>query len=222
MTAPARQAVDTDDTPPEELDRLVAAAAGAAPALVGSRPADRAAWLEHLGARLDAAAEELVPLAAEESHLGTDRLQGELKRTTFQLRLFAEVLRDGAFLQATIDHADPSWPMGARPDLRRMLRPIGPVAVYAASNYPMLSEHIRLGVLRCAGPAGRAVRRPGDRRDGRAVRRPRAHRARNHGRRRPRRSGGADRRSASGPPRSWCRTARRKSCWPRRASSTGS
>ncbi len=43
MTAPARQAVDTDDTPPEELDRLVAAAAGAAPALVGSRPADRAA-----------------------------------------------------------------------------------------------------------------------------------------------------------------------------------
>jgi NADP-dependent aldehyde dehydrogenase len=136
MTSPPPQALDADDTPPEELDRLVAAAAGAAPALVGSRPADRAAWLEHVGARLDAAAEELVPLAARETHLGVDRLQGELKRTTFQLRLFAEVLRDGAFLQATIDHADPSWPMGARPDLRRMLRPIGPVAVYAASNFP--------------------------------------------------------------------------------------
>jgi acyl-CoA reductase-like NAD-dependent aldehyde dehydrogenase len=63
-------------------------------------------------------------------------LQGELKRTTFQLRLFAEVLRDGSFLQATIDHADPAWPMGARPDLRRMLRPIGPIAVCAASNFP--------------------------------------------------------------------------------------
>jgi NADP-dependent aldehyde dehydrogenase len=63
-------------------------------------------------------------------------LEGELKRTTFQLRLFAEVLRDGSFLQATIDHADPAWPMGARPDLRRMLRPIGSVAVYAASNFP--------------------------------------------------------------------------------------
>ena len=99
-------------------------------------PADRAAWLEHLATRLDAAAEDLVPLAAQESHLGIDRLQGELKRTTFQLRLFAEVLRDGSFLQATIDHADPAWPMGARPDLRRMLRPIGPVAVYAASNFP--------------------------------------------------------------------------------------
>jgi NADP-dependent aldehyde dehydrogenase len=127
---------DADDTPPEELDRLVASAAAVAPALVGSRPSDRAAWLEHLAGRLDAGAEELVPLAARETHLGLDRLQGELKRTTFQLRLFAEVLRDGSFLQATIDHADPAWPMGARPDLRRMLRPIGPVAVYAASNFP--------------------------------------------------------------------------------------
>ena len=104
--------------------------------LVGSRPSDRAAWLEQVATRLDAAADDLVPLAAQETHLGIDRLQGELKRTTFQLRLFAEVLRDGSFLQATIDHADPAWPMGPRPDLRRMLRPIGPVAVYAASNFP--------------------------------------------------------------------------------------
>jgi NADP-dependent aldehyde dehydrogenase len=77
-----------------------------------------------------------VPLAAQETHLGVERLQGELKRTTFQLRLFADVLRDGSFLGATVDHADPNWPMGPRPDLRRMLRPIGPVAVYAASNFP--------------------------------------------------------------------------------------
>jgi NADP-dependent aldehyde dehydrogenase len=132
MTVPAT----SDDTAPDELDRLVAAAADAAPRLVDSRPADRAGWLEHLATRLDAAAEELIPLAAGETNLGRDRLQGELKRTTFQLRLFAEVLHDGSFLQATIDHADPDWPMGARPDLRRMLRPIGPVAVYAASNFP--------------------------------------------------------------------------------------
>jgi NADP-dependent aldehyde dehydrogenase len=124
------------DTPPEELDRLIGAATDAARVLVGSRPSDRAGWLVHLATRLDAAAEDLVPLAAQETHLGVDRLQGELKRTTFQLRLFAEILRDGSFLQATIDHADPAWPMGPRPDLRRMLRPIGPVAVYAASNFP--------------------------------------------------------------------------------------
>lgn len=124
------------DTAPEELDRLISAAVEADRALVGSRPSDRATWLEIVAARLDAAADDLVPLAAQETHLGRDRLQGELKRTTFQLRLFAGVLRDGSFLQATIDHADPAWPMGARPDLRRMLRPIGPVAVYAASNFP--------------------------------------------------------------------------------------
>jgi len=124
------------DTPLEELDRLIGAAAEAARVLVGSRPSDRARWLEHLADRLDAMADDLVPLAAQETHLGDDRLQGELKRTTFQLRLFAEILRDGSFLQATIDHVDPAWPMGPRPDLRRMLRPIGPVAVYAASNFP--------------------------------------------------------------------------------------
>ena len=132
MTVPA----PSDDTAADELDRLAAGAADAAPRLVDSRPADRAGWLEHLATRLDAAAEELIPLAAGETNLDRERLQGELKRTTFQLRLFAEVLHDGSFLQATIDHADPDWPMGARPDLRRMLRPIGPVAVYAASNFP--------------------------------------------------------------------------------------
>src|SRR5215207_8113971 len=124
------------DTPPAELDRLIGAAAQAARVLIGSRPSDRATWLELVADRLDAAADDLVPLAAQETHLGVDRLRGELKRTTFQLRLFAEILRDGSFLQATIDHADPAWPMGPRPDLRRMLRPIGPVAVYAASNFP--------------------------------------------------------------------------------------
>ena len=124
------------ETSPAELDRLVEAATEAAHQLVGSSPADRAAWLGHLADRLDAAAEELVALAVQETHLGVPRLQGELKRTTFQLRLFGRLLTDGAFLAATIDHADPDWPMGARPDLRRMLRPLGPVAVYAASNFP--------------------------------------------------------------------------------------
>ena len=136
MTMQPSQGHGPGDTLPGELDRLIGVAAEAARVLVGSRPSDRAGWLEHLATRLDAAAEQLVPLAAQETHLGVDRLKGELKRTTFQLRLFAEILRDGSFLQATIDHADPAWPMGARPDLRRMLRPIGPAAVYAASNFP--------------------------------------------------------------------------------------
>src|SRR5215216_5473511 len=103
MTLQPSHGHEPDDTPPEELDRLIAAAAEAARVLVGSRHTDRADWLEHMATRLDAAADDLVPLAAQETHLGVDRLQGELKRTTFQLRLFAEILRDGSFLQATID-----------------------------------------------------------------------------------------------------------------------
>jgi NADP-dependent aldehyde dehydrogenase len=136
MTVRQQESQGPGDTQPEELDQLIGEAVDAARLLIGSRPSDRATWLEELATRLDAAADDLVPLAAQETHLGIDRLQGELKRTTFQLRLFVRVLRDGSFLQATIDHADPAWPMGARPDLRRMLRPIGPVAVYAASNFP--------------------------------------------------------------------------------------
>jgi NADP-dependent aldehyde dehydrogenase len=136
MTVHHQQKQGPGDTPAADLDRLIGAAAQAARVLIGSRPSDRATWLELVADRLDAAADDVVPLAAQETHLGVDRLQGELKRTTFQLRLFAEILRDGSFLQATIDHADPAWPMGPRPDLRRMLRPLGPVAVYAASNFP--------------------------------------------------------------------------------------
>ena len=57
-------------------------------------------------------------------------------RTSFQLRLFGEVLDEAALLQATIDHVDPDWPMGPRPDIRRMYTAIGPVLVFAASNFP--------------------------------------------------------------------------------------
>ncbi|MFI6026878.1 aldehyde dehydrogenase (NADP(+)) [Amycolatopsis magusensis] len=125
------------ETEAAELDRVLAAAAQAAPALAGSTPAERAGWLTAAADALDAAADELVVLAAEETNLPeSPRLRGELKRTTFQLRLFGQVLTDGAFLRATVDHADPDWPMGPRPDIRRVLTPIGPVLVFAASNFP--------------------------------------------------------------------------------------
>ena len=101
-----------------------------------TEPGQRATWLDAVAAALDADADRLIPLAVQESHLGIARLQGELTRTTFQLRLFASAVRSGDYLDATIDHADPDWGMGPRPDLRRMLRPLGPVAVFAASNFP--------------------------------------------------------------------------------------
>ncbi|TDP97831.1 aldehyde dehydrogenase (NADP(+)) [Labedaea rhizosphaerae] len=125
------------DTAPEALERVLTAAAEAAGPAGVSTPAERAAWLTAAADALDAAADELIELAAGETHLpAKPRLAGELARTTFQLRLFAEVLADGAFLDATVDHADPAWPMGARPDIRRMKIAIGPVLVFAASNFP--------------------------------------------------------------------------------------
>jgi NADP-dependent aldehyde dehydrogenase len=63
------------------------------------------------------------------------RLTGEVARTTAQLRLFADAVLEGSYLEATIDHPDPST-IPPRPDLRRMLRPLGPVAVFGASNFP--------------------------------------------------------------------------------------
>ncbi len=119
-----------------DVETAMADAAAAAPGLVLSLPRSRAAWLRAIADRLDADGDSLVDLAARESHLTVARLTGELVRTTFQLRLIAQTVEDGRFLDATIDHADPSWPMGARPDLRRMLRPLGPAAVYAAGNFP--------------------------------------------------------------------------------------
>jgi NADP-dependent aldehyde dehydrogenase len=111
-------------------------AAAAARAAVASAPHDeRAAWLDALAGALDADAAELGPLADAETHLGDARLTGELARTSGQLRLFAGVVRDGGFLEATIDHPDPSATPPV-PDLRRMLVPLGPVAVFAASNFP--------------------------------------------------------------------------------------
>ncbi|MFC3455085.1 aldehyde dehydrogenase (NADP(+)) [Amycolatopsis speibonae] len=124
-------------TDPATLEQILAAAADAAGTAAAATPAQRAGWLNAAADALDAAADELITLANQETHLpAAPRLQGELKRTTFQLRLFGEVLADGSFLGATVDHADAAWPMGPRPDIRRLLTPIGPVLVFAASNFP--------------------------------------------------------------------------------------
>ena len=119
------------------LETILADAATAYDSWAQTSRADRARVLNAVADRLDAAADELVAIAQVETHLPEGRLRGELKRTTFQLRLFGEVLTEGGYLDARIDHADPHWPMGApRPDLRRQLEPLGPVVVFAASNFP--------------------------------------------------------------------------------------
>ncbi|MFE9575484.1 aldehyde dehydrogenase (NADP(+)) [Nocardia sp. NPDC006044] len=125
------------DTTAEEVDTVAAAAATAAAPWAAMDLTDRARVLSGLADRLDAQAAELIPLAMRETHLSEPRLTGELKRTSFQLRLFAQTVLDGDFLDVRIDTADADWPMGApRPDLRRMNVALGPVVNFAASNFP--------------------------------------------------------------------------------------
>ncbi|BCW79938.1 aldehyde dehydrogenase [Arthrobacter sp. NicSoilC5] len=99
-------------------------------------PNTRAGWLEAIAAGLEQDASGLVETAVRETHLGTPRLEGELKRTVFQLRLLADEIRRGEHFDATIDHDDPAWGMGPRPDLRRYNVPLGVVGVFGASNFP--------------------------------------------------------------------------------------
>ncbi|MFJ6567289.1 aldehyde dehydrogenase (NADP(+)) [Streptomyces sp. NPDC091292] len=95
----------------------------------------RAAFLRTAAGLLDEARDRLVEVADAESALGPARLTGELARTTYQLRAFADIVDEGAFLGVVIDHPDPAATPPV-PDLRRYKIPLGTVAVYSASNFP--------------------------------------------------------------------------------------
>ncbi|MCM6774595.1 aldehyde dehydrogenase (NADP(+)) [Nocardia sp. CDC159] len=123
------------ETTDRSVDAVVAAAAAAPWAELDL--ADRARVLRGIADRLDGHRAELVAQAAAETALSEQRLTGELRRTSFQLRLFARIVLDRDFLDVRIDPPDPDWPMGApRPDLRRINVPLGPVLNFAASNFP--------------------------------------------------------------------------------------
>jgi len=111
-----------------------AAAFEAFRALPGDR---RAALLEAIGEGIVALGDELIRRAGEETGLGHDRLVGERARTVNQLKLFARVARDGSWVDARIDRPDPNRTPLPKPDLRRMLIPLGPVAVFGSSNFPL-------------------------------------------------------------------------------------
>jgi acyl-CoA reductase-like NAD-dependent aldehyde dehydrogenase len=121
---------------PAELAEAVAAAADAAPALAAAPMGAVKSLLAGVAERLEDDAETLVATADTETALGRPRLESELARTCGQLRAFADAVGTGYVAEAIIDtaRADASPP---RPDLRRFLRPIGPVAVFGASNFPL-------------------------------------------------------------------------------------
>ncbi len=113
------------------MDAVVASAADAAPVVGSAAPAVRAAWLTAVADALLGEADRLTALADEETGLGPMRLRGELGRAADALRFYGSVASEGTWLAATIDHAT-----DLTPDLRRLNRPLGPVAVFGASNFP--------------------------------------------------------------------------------------
>ena len=127
--------VIADDTAGEVRDACSRAYAASAAWGSTSKPA-RATMLRAAADALDAASDELIPLADQESGLGIPRLTGELARTTFQIRMFADAVEDGSFQEIIIDPFDDRPVPAGHPDLRRMLVPLGPVAVFGASNFP--------------------------------------------------------------------------------------
>ena len=97
----------------------------------------KAAFLEAIADEILALGNELVETAMKESGLPEARIIGERGRTMGQLKLFAQLVREGSWVDATIETAQPDRQPLPKPDIRKMLCPVGPVVVFAASNFPL-------------------------------------------------------------------------------------
>ncbi|MFD6517747.1 aldehyde dehydrogenase family protein [Rhodococcus sp. NPDC060176] len=113
------------------VDWALRAATRSLDSMARQHPDHRASWLRSIASAIEAHANELVELADTETALGLDRLHGELFRTAEALRFYGAAASEGSWLGATIDRGN-----GAKPDLRRINQPLGPVAVFGASNFP--------------------------------------------------------------------------------------
>ena len=112
-----------------DLERAAQAAAAAATSFRNSSGHDRGALLRQIASNLESIGGEVVQRAHEETALPLPRLNGELARTCNQLRMFAALVEEGSWVDARIDHR--------QSDIRSMLRALGPVAVFGASNFPL-------------------------------------------------------------------------------------
>ncbi len=119
-----------------EIDRAVALADQAFWTYRKKSGAERAAFLDAIGEEILVLGDELIQTAMRESALPEGRLQGERGRTVGQLKLFAEFIRDNAWVRPIVDPAQPDRTPLPRPELRQQQLAIGPVAIFGASNFP--------------------------------------------------------------------------------------
>jgi 2,5-dioxopentanoate dehydrogenase len=121
----------------DQLKLATAAAADAYPSFSTLDPETHAGFLDAIADNIEAIGEELIVRAGQETGLPAARLQGERARTTGQLRLFANVVRQGDFRGVRVDPAIPDRTPLPRADIRQRQIPLGPVAVFGASNFPL-------------------------------------------------------------------------------------
>lgn len=127
---------DFHEATASEADAALTAAAEAFAIYRNTTGAQRADFLEAIATEIETIGDELIERAHAETGLPVARLQGERARTCGQLRLFAQIVREGSWVDARIDPALPARQPLPRADLRRMLQPLGPVVVFGSSNFP--------------------------------------------------------------------------------------
>jgi NADP-dependent aldehyde dehydrogenase len=120
-----------------DLEQATALAKAAFPIYGNLSGKGKGAFLRQIAASIEAAAPAIIQRAKVETALPEARLQGEVGRTCGQLRLFAQVVEEGSWLDARIDSADPDRKPLPKPSIRSMHKPLGPVAVFGASNFPL-------------------------------------------------------------------------------------
>jgi 2,5-dioxopentanoate dehydrogenase len=121
----------------DEVDRAVQLADDAFKTYSRKSGRERGAFLRKIADSIESITADIVERAAQETALPAARLQGETARTCHQLRLFAQVAEEGSWVNARIDHADPERQPIAKPDIRSIMRSLGPVVVFGASNFPL-------------------------------------------------------------------------------------
>lgn len=122
---------------PADIDAACVAAEAAFPAYAAKTRAERAAFLHRIADEIEARGPEITEIGTQETGLPAARLEGERGRTTMQLRLFATHILKEDWLDRRHDAALPDRQPAPRPDIKLLQRPIGPVAVFGASNFPL-------------------------------------------------------------------------------------
>ena len=120
-----------------EVEKAMALAAAAFPIYSNLSGKTRAAFLRAIATEIENVVEDIVARGQLETALPEPRMRGETGRTTGQLRLFANLIEEGSWVDARIEKAEPDRKPIPKVDLRSMLRPLGPVAVFCASNFPL-------------------------------------------------------------------------------------